>query len=263
VNRLSCGQSFTPATRVLLATGTAIAIRRLKPGDQVLAYDTATGRSHAQQVTAVLIHHDRDLFNLTISTRHRSQVIHTTASHLFWNPATGTWAKASTTARGTRLATPDRAAAVTVTVGHAPRDHSGWMWDLTITTDHNFYISLASTAVLVHNCNTPEDVPGTIFRTGSRTDGALTDPSGVSFRSSVSSSADGQQIFRPGDKIWAVQTDQLPSGSVIMDNNPAGHVSIFATPEEIRNAVLFGGPDNPLEEMFKALEESGSYRLPK
>jgi len=37
-------------------------------------------------------------------------------------------------------------------------------------------------------------IPRTIFRTGSRTEGALTDPSGVSFRSSVSSSADGQQI---------------------------------------------------------------------
>src|SRR6266700_498516 len=76
-----------------------------------------------------------------------------------------------------------------------------------------------------------ENVPGVIFRTGSRTDGALTDPFGVSFRSSVSSSADGQQIFRPGDKIWSVQTGQLPSGSVIMDDNPAGHVSVFATPE--------------------------------
>ena len=106
-------------------------------------------------------------------------------------------------------------------------------------------------------------VPAVIFRTGSRTDGALTDPSGVSFRSSVSSSADGQQIFRPGDKIWGVRTDQLPGGSVIMDNNPAGHVSVFASPEQIRNAIMLNGPENPLDEMFKSLEEAGSYRLPK
>jgi hypothetical protein len=26
------------------------------------------------------------------------------------------------------------------------------MWDLTIQTDHNFYISVSDTAVLVHNC---------------------------------------------------------------------------------------------------------------
>jgi hypothetical protein len=28
------------------------------------------------------------------------------------------------------------------------------MWDLTITTDHDFYIDAASTAVLAHNCPT-------------------------------------------------------------------------------------------------------------
>jgi hypothetical protein len=109
-----------------------------------------------------------------------------------------------------------------------------------------------------------DDIPQLIFRTGSRTDNALTDPGGVSFRSSVSSSADGQQIFRPGDEIWAVNTDQLPDGSVVVDDNPPGHVSVFATPAEIDTAVIPSGPDNFLEQLgLKILEELGSYRLPK
>ena len=109
----------------------------------------------------------------------------------------------------------------------------------------------------------PDDVPDVIYRTGSRTPESLTDEDGVSFRDSVSSSADGRQVFRPGDKIWAVQTDQLPADSVDPDNDPPGHVTVNATPEEIQNAVIPTGPDNPLDEMFKALEEDGSYRIPK
>ena len=27
------------------------------------------------------------------------------------------------------------------------------MWDLTVTSDHDFYIQAAATTILVHNCN--------------------------------------------------------------------------------------------------------------
>lgn len=40
----------------------------------------------------------------------------------------------------------------TVLGGHTPQDRSGWMWDLTIPGDHDFYID--TTAALVHNCPT-------------------------------------------------------------------------------------------------------------
>lgn len=107
--------------------------------------------------------------------------------------------------------------------------------------------------------------PGTggqhIFRTGSQTDNALTDPSGVSFRDSVSSSADGSQTFRPGDKIYAVDTAQLPPGSVVYDGSPPGHVSVFATPDEIRSALVTDFPDNPLIGLDPL--DDGSFRLPK
>jgi hypothetical protein len=104
---------------------------------------------------------------------------------------------------------------------------------------------------------------GVIYRTGSRTENALTDPSGVSLRDSVSSSlsAEHPQVFRPGDKIWGVDTAKLPPGSVVRDGTPAGHVSVFASPEEINAAVV----EDPLLAGLglKSLDDFGSFRITK
>jgi len=104
---------------------------------------------------------------------------------------------------------------------------------------------------------------GTIYRTGSRTEGALTDPSGVSFRDSVSSSTSSEhpQVFRQGDKIWGVDTAKPPPGSVVRDGVPEGHVSVSATPDEITSAIV----DDPfLAELgLNGLDEFGAYRIPK
>lgn len=117
----------------------------------------------------------------------------------------------------------------------------------------------ASTSTTPHSRSVATE-SGAIYRTGSRTDGALTDPTGVSFRDSISSSADGAQVFKPGDKIWAVDTAELPPGSVVRDGVPAGHVSVNATPGAIRAAVF----DDPiLSGSGMKLLEDGSYRLPK
>jgi hypothetical protein len=49
----------------------------------------------------------------------------------------------------------------------------------------------------------------------------------------------------------------------VVDDVPPGHVSVFATLEEIQAAVIPSGPGNLEQLMFKALEEIGSYRIPK
>ncbi|MEU8529038.1 RHS repeat-associated core domain-containing protein [Streptomyces sp. NPDC048629] len=105
--------------------------------------------------------------------------------------------------------------------------------------------------------------PRYIFRTGSQTDNALTDASGVSFRRHASSSANMQQVFKPGDKIYAVDTDLLPPGAVVPDGVPDGHVSVFASPDEIRGAVVPAGEGNPLAGMGLKELKDGAYRLPK
>jgi hypothetical protein len=114
--------------------------------------------------------------------------------------------------------------------------------------------------------------PQVIYRTGSQTDAALTDASGVSFRDSVSSAANGGQTFRAGDNIWAVDTARLQPGSVIVDGGtiaggrliPPGHVSVRATPAEIRNATIPASPSNPLSGIARPVVNSPiSYKIPK
>ena len=105
-----------------------------------------------------------------------------------------------------------------------------------------------------------EDATGLIYRTGAQTDNALADASGVSFRDSVSSSADRVQVFRRGDKIWAVDTSKLPPGSVVRDGVPAGHVTVIASPAQIRAAIV---DDPALRDLGLKQLDDGSYRLPK
>jgi len=152
----SCGgASFTAATRVLLASGAAVPIAALHRGEKVLATSTRTGKTRAEAVAAVLVHHDTNRYNLTIRTAHGTAVIHTTRTHLFWAPAAHRWVKAAALRHGTHLATPGRGTA-TVTGGHTPGTRTDWMWDLTIPADHDFYITARNTAVLVHNCDSGE-----------------------------------------------------------------------------------------------------------
>jgi RHS repeat-associated protein len=148
----SCGgASFTAGTKVLLATGAAVPIASLHRGQKVLATNTHTRKTRAEPVAAVLVHHDTNRYNLTIRAGHRTAVIHTTRTHLFWNPSLNKWFKAAALKYGTHLTTPGgTATALGGRNAHAP---TGWMWDLTIPRDHDFYIATGTAAVLVHNCS--------------------------------------------------------------------------------------------------------------
>jgi hypothetical protein len=155
------GMSFSAGTKVLLANGTTAAISSLKPGEKVLATNTKTGKTQAETVTAVLVHHDTDLYDLKVRVggkTGKTTVIDTTSSHLFWVPATsghgGRWLKAGALKYGTHLRAPDGSGTAVVIGGWTPAQHDSWMWDLTVPgdNDHDFYIQTASTGVLVHNC---------------------------------------------------------------------------------------------------------------
>jgi hypothetical protein len=145
-----------------------VPISHLKPGEKVLATNTKTGRTQAEPVTAVLVHHDTDLYDLTVKTAHGTAVIDTTSSHLFWNPSLDYgWIPAKHLKPGMRLKTPDGQIAVVVG-GSVPAVHDGWMWDLTVpgNDDHDFYVEPAAVLpptragptgvpVLVHNDSCP------------------------------------------------------------------------------------------------------------
>ena len=147
------GDSFTPDTPVLTAAGNAVPISALKTGEKIQSVNTATGKNETQTVDAVLVNHDTDLYDLTIRTTHGNTVIHTTSNHPFWDDATHTWIEAGKLHPGERLHTADGTEAV-VGGGVTPENTVGWMWDLTVSNDHDFYVIAGSTAVLVHNCDT-------------------------------------------------------------------------------------------------------------
>jgi RHS repeat-associated protein len=144
------GESFTAATRVLLANGKTSAISKLHTGQKVLATDTRTGKNQARPIAAVLVHHDTNLYDLRVKTAHGTAIIHTTRNHLFWDATARRWIKAAALRYGTHLRTPTSTTATTLG-GHAPTNSTGWMWDLTIPRNHDFYIQAATTTILVHN----------------------------------------------------------------------------------------------------------------
>jgi len=92
-----------------------------------------------------------------VKTAHGVQVIHTTASRLFWDLQARKWVKAANLRKGERRRTANGQLAVAVS-GHIPARHDGWMWDLTVQGDHDFYVqpvaggsaSGAGMAMLVH-----------------------------------------------------------------------------------------------------------------
>jgi hypothetical protein len=98
--------SFTAATKVLTASGALVAISKLKIGDKVLATSTKAGQTTAEMVSAVLVHHDTNRYDLTVKTAHGTAVIATTTSnHLFWDATTHRWVKAAALKYGIHLRT--------------------------------------------------------------------------------------------------------------------------------------------------------------
>jgi hypothetical protein len=149
----SCGESFTAGTKVLLASGLAVPIASLKPGDKILATNTKTGKTQAETAAAVLLNHDTDLYDLKVKTARGSAAIDTTRNHPFFDLTRHRWVKAGALKHGDHLRTSNGATAIVVS-GRAPADTAGWMWDISVPggNDHDFYIDTTVATVLVHNC---------------------------------------------------------------------------------------------------------------
>ena len=151
--RPTCGgASFSAGTKVLLASGAAVAISALKVGDKVLAASTKTAKTTPETVAAVLVHHDTDLYDLTVKTSRpdRGHPHHVQPPVL--GPSLNQWVAATKLGKGEHLKTANGTVA-TADGGTPPADHDGWMWDLTVpgNNDHDFYVVGNVATVLVHN----------------------------------------------------------------------------------------------------------------
>jgi RHS repeat-associated protein len=148
----ACGLSFTATTRVVLANGQTKTLKDTQPGDLVRTRDTKTGELRAQSVAAVLINHDHDLLDVIVADARGTQsVLHTTASHPIWDQTSSTWVRAGHLTPGHHLDTANHGDA-TVRGLITPAVTTSDMWDLTVNTDHDFYVMAGKLSLLVHNC---------------------------------------------------------------------------------------------------------------
>ena len=86
-----------------------------------------------------------------------------TCDQVFWDPARHRWVKGAQFARGERLLTANGTPA-TADGGHAPATRDGWMWDLAIQQDHDFYVLPTSGSnAAYHPCHgILDDITGTL-----------------------------------------------------------------------------------------------------
>jgi RHS repeat-associated protein len=149
---LSCAaQSFTPGTGVVLASGAAVALASVQVGDKVLATDPVTGATTAETVAQVWINRDDDLMDVTVTSGGTASVVHTTAHHPFWDATRHAWVEADRLTPGDQLRSVDGSTVTFTSEVIVPGTAD--MWDLTITSDHDFYIRTGNAGtILVHNC---------------------------------------------------------------------------------------------------------------
>jgi hypothetical protein len=104
-----------------------------------------------------MVKRDTNRYDLRVKTAHKTAVIDTTRNHLFWDVTRGHWVRAGKLRLGDQLRTSNGAVAAVVG-GYTPKHAVGWMWDISVPggNDHDFYIDVATTAVLVHNCPVPK-----------------------------------------------------------------------------------------------------------
>ncbi|MGX9883702.1 RHS repeat-associated core domain-containing protein [Streptomyces sp. NPDC002276] len=143
--------SFRADTPVLLADGKTKPISEVKQGDEVEAADPGTGKHRGtRKVTALHRNLDDDLLDLTVHTPdNRTETVHTTSRHPFWDETAHTWVPAAELKRSHALVTADNHKAYVVTVHRTPG--IGERYNLTVAQLHTYYVLAGNTPVLVHN----------------------------------------------------------------------------------------------------------------
>ncbi|WP_084000518.1 polymorphic toxin-type HINT domain-containing protein [Actinomadura kijaniata] len=150
----TCKRSFVPGTPVLMANGSHKPIDKLQVGDKVTATNSETGKTQARTVTATFTSTGaKNLVQLTIDTDGtrgaKASTLTATDDHPFWVPGLGRWVEARELKPGmwlrTSVGTHVQITAIKTWAQHQ-RVHN-----LTVDTDHTYYVYAGGTAVLSHN----------------------------------------------------------------------------------------------------------------
>ena len=144
----SCSlNSFTGATKVLLASGKRIPIDKLRAGQRVRAGDPRTGTNGPRAITRVIRH--SGVHAMVAITLAGGFVIRATAHHLLWDATAGRFAYASALKPGTSLAEPGGRLVPVVRTRAYRADLTAY--NLSVSGIHTYYVVAGPAAVLVHN----------------------------------------------------------------------------------------------------------------
>ena len=227
----SCAtHSFSGRTKVLMRNRHTERLRNINPGDQVIATNPRTGKSVVATVSRVFRHHDSHLDDIFVAgADRRLGVIHGTAGHPFWDQTDDAWVKSARLQPGDRLESTDGQFAKVVAVRSEPG--ARWMYDLTVSTVHTFYVVPSGTPVLVHNC---DDVNYLKYdsKTGAiKLGGALPNASELSRMS-------GQQLSDLRDQLEISIPQRIAEGGGAPDPAHAARIAAEARLLQTLNAIL-------------------------
>ncbi|MFF0214039.1 RHS repeat-associated core domain-containing protein [Streptomyces vinaceus] len=147
--------SFVPGTMVLMADGSSKPIEEVAIGDEVVATNAESGATTAQPVVAQIIGEgQKNLVEVTIDTDgdkgDASEKVTATDGHPFWVPSLNKWLKATDLTAGQMLQT---SAGTWVQVTEVRRwTQQKKVRNLTVASEHTYYVLAGATPVLVHNC---------------------------------------------------------------------------------------------------------------
>ena len=159
--------SFSGETRVLMADGTTKPISEIEIGDEVLAYDPATGERGPRKVTHLWVHQDT-LVDLEIG----GAVVATTEDHPFWNETEQRWQRADALDAGDLVLTADGGRRQVGQFGSEPRFSTAY--NLTVDDIHTCFVQAGDEEVLVHNtCPLSANQMNQLIRKGNAPDGIV------------------------------------------------------------------------------------------
>ncbi|WP_046469869.1 polymorphic toxin-type HINT domain-containing protein [Allosalinactinospora lopnorensis] len=154
---LSCpigGSSFVPGTEVLMAGGDRVPIEAVDVGDEVWAFDPATGEEGPREVTGLIGGADeKTLVDIAITDSNgETGSVTATDAHPFWVPEAGAWVEAIDLDPGTWLRTSagtwTQVTAVDIRTVADQQVHN-----LTVDDLHTYYVVGGANTALVHNQN--------------------------------------------------------------------------------------------------------------
>ncbi|MDX3404596.1 RHS repeat-associated core domain-containing protein [Streptomyces sp. ME01-18h] len=150
--------SFDPATPVLLESGETKPIGEIEKGDKVATGDPRTGdREGSRTVTALIVHRDNDLVDVTVRTADgKTSTIQATSRHPFWDDTLHAWVRAADLQSGHLLNTAADTHVSVIDVRNRPG--SADMYNLSVSDLHTYYVLAGDASVLVHNSGCAEDV---------------------------------------------------------------------------------------------------------